>query len=141
MSIQAIKAVEIGAGTQVSKVFGSQLHDQIFYSRKKGFYRKTLRAGGLEGGMSVGGPVVVKIHMKPLSTLRRPMMSVDIRSKKPFKATVERSDVSAVPAAGVVGEAVMALELANAFLEKFGGDSLKEIRRNFQGYLRQVKEF
>ncbi len=141
MAIQAIKAVEIGAGTQVSRVFGSQLHDQIFYSRGKGFYRRTCRAGGLEGGITVGGPVVVRIHMKPLSTLRKPMMSVDIRTKKPFAATVERSDVSAVPAAGVVGEAVMAFELANAFVEKFGGDSLPEIRRNFNGYMRQIADF
>ncbi len=141
MSIQAIKAVEIGAGTEVSRVFGSQLHDQIYYSRARGFYRKTVRAGGLEGGMSVGGPILVRIHMKPLSTLRKPMMSVDLRTKKPFAATVERSDVSAVPAAGVVGEAVVAFELARAFLEKFGGDSLAEIRRNLEGYRRQVARF
>jgi len=141
MSIQAIKAVEIGAGTKVSDVFGSQLHDQIFYSKAKGFFRKTFRAGGIEGGITVGGPVIVRIHMKPLSTLRKPMMSVDIKTKKPFAATVERSDVSAVPAAGVVGEAMMAFELANAFLEKFGGDSLGEVTRNFQGYLKQVEKF
>ena len=141
MSIQAIKAVEIGAGTQVSEVFGSQLHDQIYYSKSKGFYRKTVRAGGLEGGTTIGGPLVVRIHMKPLSTLRRPMMSVDVRTKQPFKATVERSDVSAVPAAGVVGEAVVAFELARALLEKLGGDSLTEIKRNYQGYLRQLKKF
>ncbi len=141
MSIQAIKAVEVGLGTRVSQIFGSQLHDQIYYSKVKGFYRKTHRAGGIEGGISVGGPILVRIHMKPLSTLRRPLMSVDIKVKQPFKATVERSDVSAVPAAGVVGEAVMAFELANAFLEKFGGDSLAEIRRNHQGYLRQVARF
>lgn len=141
MSIQAIKAVEIGAGVKVSDLFGSQLHDQIFHSKEKGFYRKTFRAGGLEGGMTVGGPVVVRIHMKPLSTLRKPMMSVDIKTKQPFAATVERSDVSAVPAAGVVGEAVMAFELANAFLEKFGGDSLGEVKRNVNGYLKQVKQF
>ena len=141
MSIQAIKAVEIGAGTKVSEVFGSQLHDQIYYSRSKGFYRKTVRAGGLEGGMTIGGPLVVRIHMKPLSTLRRPMMSVDIRTKQPFKATVERSDVSAVPAAGVVGEAVVAFEVARAFLEKFGGDGMAEVKRNYQGYLRQLEKF
>lgn len=141
MSIQAIKAVEVGDGVNVSRVFGSQLHDQIFYARGKGFFRKTHRAGGIEGGVSVGGPVIVRIHMKPLSTLRKPMMSVDIRTKKPFAATVERSDVSAVPAAGVVGEAVMAFELAGALLEKTGGDSLTEIRRNFRGYLKQVERF
>jgi len=141
MAIQAIKAVEIGVGTKVSDLFGSQLHDQIFHSKQKGFYRKTCRAGGIEGGMTVGGPVVVRIHMKPLSTLRKPMMSVDLKTKKPFAATVERSDVSAVPAAGVVGEAVVAFHLADAFLEKFGGDSLTETQRNFNGYLRQVREF
>ena len=141
MSIQAIKAVEIGVGTKVSDLFGSQLHDQIFYSKAKGFFRKTFRAGGIEGGITVGGPVIVRIHMKPLSTLRKPMMSVDIKTKKPFAATVERSDVSAVPAAGVVGEAMMAFELANAFLEKFGGDSLGEVKRNYDGFLRQVEKF
>ncbi len=141
MSIQAIKAVEIGAGTKVAALFGSQLHDQIYYSKAKGFYRKTFRAGGIEGGITVGGPVIVRISMKPLSTLRKPMMSVDIKSKKPFAATVERSDVSAVPAAGVVGEAMVAFELANAFLEKFGGDSLGEVRRNYDGFLRQVEKF
>ncbi len=141
MSIQAIKAVEIGAGTKVAELLGSQLHDQIFYSKQKGFFRKTHRAGGIEGGMSVGGPVVVRIHMKPLSTLRRPMMSVDIKNKQSFKATVERSDVSAVPAAGIVGESVMAFVLADALIEKFGGDSVAEIKRNYQGYLRQVAQF
>ena len=141
LSIQAIKAVEIGAGTKVSEMFGSRLHDRIYYSKSKGFYRKTVRAGGLEGGMTIGGPLVVRIHMKPLSTLRRPMMSVDIRSKQPFKATVERSDVSAVPAAGVVGEGVVAFELARAFLEKFGGDGMVEVKRNFKGYLRQLASF
>ena len=141
MSIQAIKAVEIGAGTQVSDLFGSQLHDQIYFSKQKGFYRKTLRCGGIEGGMTIGGSVVTRIHMKPLSTLRKPMMSVDVKTKKPFVATVERSDVSAVPAAGVVGEAVMAFTLADAFLEKFGGDSVAETKRNFKGYLRQVADF
>lgn len=141
MSIQAIKAVEVGAGVKVSEMLGSQLHDQIFYSKGKGFYRKTHRCGGIEGGITIGGPVIVRIHMKPLSTLRKPMMSVDIETKRPFKATVERSDVSAVPAAGVVGEAVTAFELANAFLEKFGGDSMAEIQRNVRGYLKQLKDF
>ncbi|MBI3317926.1 MAG: chorismate synthase [Candidatus Omnitrophica bacterium] len=141
MSIQAIKAVEIGEGVNVSNLFGSQLHDQIYYSKGKGFYRKTHRAGGLEGGITIGGPLIARIHMKPLSTLRKPMMSVDLETKKPFQATVERSDVSAVPAAGVVAEGVLAFELANAFLEKFGGDSLGELKRNVQGYLRQVERF
>ena len=141
MSIQAIKAVEAGEGVRVSQVFGSQLHDEIYYSKSRGFYRKTSRAGGFEGGMTTGEPVLFKIHMKPLSTLRRPLISVDLRTKKPFRATVERSDVSAVPSAGVIGEAVVAFELANAFLEKFGGDSLPELKRNYAGYLKQVKGF
>ncbi len=141
MSIQAIKAVEVGEGANVSSLPGSRAHDQIYFSKSKGFYRKTFRAGGIEGGISVGGPIILRIHMKPLSTLRRPMMSVDIRSKSPFKATVERSDVTAVPAAGVVGEAAAAFELANAFLEKFGGDSLREVKRNFRGFMRQVADF
>jgi chorismate synthase len=141
MSIQAIKAVEIGAGAAVSELPGSKLHDPIFYSKAKGFYRKSFRAGGLEGGISVGGPILLRIHMKPLSTLRRPLMSVDVKTKKPFAATVERSDVTAVPAAGVVGEAVTAFELAQAFLEKFGGDSLTEMKRNYRGYLGQLKRF
>ena len=141
MSIQAIKAVEAGEGTRVSQVMGSELHDEIYYSKSRGFYRKTSRAGGFEGGMTNGEPVLFRIHMKPLSTLRRPLMSVDIKTKKPFKATVERSDVSAVPSAGIVGESVMAFELAAAFLEKFGGDSLPEVKRNFRGFLKQVKSF
>ncbi len=141
MSIQAIKAVEAGEGTRVSQVLGSELHDEIYYSKKRGFYRRTSRAGGFEGGMTNGEPVIFKIHMKPLSTLRQPLKSVDIKTKKPFKATVERSDVSAVPSAGVIGEAVVAFELASGFLEKFGGDSLSEIKRNYRGYLNQIKGF
>ena len=141
MSIQAIKAVELGDGVRVSQVRGSELHDEIFYSREKGFFRKTDRGGGFEGGMTTGAPLVFRIHMKPLSTLRRPLKSVDIKSKQPFVATVERSDVSAVPAAGVVAEAVTAFELANALLEKFGGDSLGEVQRNWRGYLQQLRRF
>ena len=141
MSIQAIKAVEGGEGTRVSQVLGSELHDEIYYSKAKGFYRKTSRSGGFEGGMTNGEPVLFKIHMKPLSTLRRPLVSVDIKTKEPFTATVERSDVSAVPSAGVIGEAVLAFELAGAFLEKFGGDHLSEIKRNYNGYLRQLAQF
>ncbi len=141
MSIQAIKAVEVGEGTRVSQVLGSQLHDEIVYSTQKGFYRKTSRAGGFEGGMTNGEPVIFKIHMKPLSTLRRPLKSVDIKTKQPFQATVERSDVPAVPSAGIVAEAVLAFELAHALVEKFGGDSLIEMKRNFPGYLKQIEKF
>ncbi|MBI4313921.1 MAG: chorismate synthase [Candidatus Omnitrophica bacterium] len=141
MSIQAIKAVEMGEGVRVSQVRGSELHDQIFYEKGKGFYRKTGRAGGFEGGMTTGGPIVLRVHMKPLSTLRRPLKSVDIKTKQPFVATVERSDVSAVPAAGVIAEAVTAFEIANALTEKFGGDSVGEMTRNWKQYLQQVKKF
>lgn len=141
MSIQAIKAVEMGDGVRVSQVRGSALHDEIYYAKGRGFHRKTDRAGGFEGGMTTGGPLVMRLHMKPLSTLRRPLKSVDLKTKQPFVATVERSDVSAAPAAGVIAEAVVAFELARAWLEKFGGDSLGEIRRNWQGYLRQVAKF
>ncbi len=141
MSIQAIKAVEVGDGVRVSMVRGSELHDEIYYSAAKGFHRRTERAGGFEGGMTTGGPLLFRLHMKPLSTLRRPLKSVDIKTKQPFVATVERSDVSAVPAAGVIAEAVVAFELANAWVEKFGGDSLGEVARNWRGYVQQVKRF
>lgn len=141
MSIQAIKAVELGDGVRVSSVRGSELHDEIYYAKDKGFYRKTDRGGGFEGGMTTGAPLVLRIHMKPLSTLRRPLASVDLKTKQPFVATVERSDVSAVPAAGVIAEAVVAFELANALLEKFGGDSLGEVQRNWRGYLQQLRRF
>ena len=141
MSIQAIKAVEVGAGARVSGMLGSEMHDQIYHSPGKGFHRKTSRSGGFEGGMTTGEPVQIRIHMKPLSTLLRPLESVDIETKKPFRATVERSDVSAVPSAGVVAEAVAAFELAGAMIEKFGGDSVAETKRNWKGYLKQVEKF
>lgn len=141
LSIQAIKAVEMGEGTLAAGRYGSEVHDEIYYSKANGFYRKTNRAGGIEGGMTNGSPIVFRAHMKPLSTLRSPLASVDLKTKQPFKATVERSDACAVPAAGVICEAVLAFELASAFLEKFGGDSLPELRRNVQGYLQQVKRF
>ena len=141
MSIQAIKAVELGDGVRVSQVRGSELHDEIHYAKDKGFYRKTDRGGGFEGGMTTGAPLVFRVHMKPLSTLRRPLKSVDLKTKQPFVATVERSDVSAVPAAGVIAEAVVAFELAGALLEKFGGDSLGELQRNWRGYLQQLRRF
>ena len=141
MSIQAIKAVEAGDGVRVSEVLGSELHDEIYYSKERGFYRKTSRAGGFEGGMNNGEPVLFRIHMKPLSTLRRPLKSVDIKTKQPFTATVERSDVSAVPSAGIVAESVVAFELAVAFAEKFGGDSVAEMLRNYRGYQKQLAAF
>ncbi|MBI3315734.1 MAG: chorismate synthase [Candidatus Omnitrophica bacterium] len=141
MSIQAVKGVEVGLGFQVSRRLGRDVHDEIFYDKKKGFYRKTNRAGGLEGGVSNGENIVLRAATKPYATLMSPLRSVHIESKARESATVERSDVTAVPACGVVGEAMVAFELAKSLLEKFGGDSLKETRRNFDGYLKQVREF
>ena len=141
LSIQAVKAVEIGEGILSAGQPGSAVHDEIFYDKNKGFYRDSNSSGGFEGGMTNGEPVVVRGFMKPLSTLRSAMMSVNVVTKEPFKATVERSDVCSVPSAGVIGEAVVAFDLARSFLEKFGGDSLTEIKRNYEGYLKQVKEF
>jgi chorismate synthase len=142
MSIQAIKGVEVGMGFGTADRFGSEVHDEIFYDReKKHFYRKRNNAGGLEGGITNGEPLVIRAAMKPLSTLYRPLMSVDITTKEPFEATVERTDITAVPAAAVIGENCVAFTLAQAFLEKFGGDSLREIRRNYEGYLKQVETF
>ncbi len=148
MSIQAIKGVEVGIGFEVAKRPGSLVHDEIYYDNTRvqcgeqsGFFRNTNNAGGIEGGISNGEPIIVRAAMKPIPTLYKPLKSVDIDSKEPFEATVERSDVCAVPAAAVVAEAVVAIEIANAFLEKFGGDSISEIKRNYQGYLDYLKEF
>ena len=139
MSIQAIKGVEVGLGFGVSSVPGSKVHDEIFYSSKRGFYRLTNNAGGIEGGMSNGEVILLRAAMKPIPTLYSPLRSVDMESKRAFKASIERSDICAVPAASIVGEAVVAFEIARAFLEKFGGDSIREIRRNFKGYLSQLR--
>ncbi len=141
MSIPAAKGVEIGLGFRASELFGSEVQDEIFYEKRKGFYRKTNNAGGLEGGVTNGEPLRIKVAMKPLSTLQRPLFSVDLITKKKVKATVERSDICIVPAAAVIGESAAALELANALLEKFGGDSLNEMKRNYTGYMKQVHQF
>ncbi len=141
MSIPAIKAVEIGDGISDSRGFGSDAHDEIFYTRQKGFFRKTNRSGGIEAGITTGSPIILRCYMKPISTLMKPLKSVDILSKKPKKAQIVRSDVCAVPSAGIVGEAMVALVLADAYLEKFGSDSMEEMERNFKGYLRQIKNF
>jgi chorismate synthase len=138
MSIQAIKGVEVGAGFGAAHRPGSLVHDEIFWSKKDGFYRKTNMAGGIEGGTSNGENIILRAAMKPIPTLMKPLRSVDIVSKKTFKAGVERSDVCAVPAAGVVAEAAAAFELASAMLEKFGGDSLEEMKRNYHGYDRYL---
>jgi chorismate synthase len=150
MGIQAIKGVEVGLGFEMSRRYGSEVMDEIFYRRKNrktgketagGFYRKTNNAGGIEGGVSNGMPIVLRAAMKPIPTLRNPLRSVDIMSKKTFKAAYERSDTCAVPAVAVIGEAATALVIAESFLEKFGGDSMEEVKRNYKGYLRQMSEF
>jgi chorismate synthase len=138
-SIHAIKGAEIGLGFEAARRPGSQVHDEILFDRGAGFTRGSNSAGGLEGGVTNGQPVIVRGAMKPISTLRKPLRSVDLETKEPVDAVVERSDVCAVPAAGVVGEAMMAIVLAEAFLDKFGGDSMDEIRRNHQGYLDYLK--
>lgn len=142
MSIQAMKGVEIGMGFDAARRFGSEVHDDIYYEQGgKGFIRKTNNAGGLEGGITNGEPIVLRVAMKPISTLYSPKKSVDIETKQPFDATVERSDICTVPAAGVVGEAVVAFEIANAMIDKFGGDSLEEMKRNHHAYQEYVKAF
>ena len=141
MSIQAIKGVEIGLGFAASRLPGSKVHDEIIFDRRGGFSHKTNNAGGLEGGMTNGEPIVVRIAMKPIATLGKPLPTIDIRTKKKVEAQVERHDVCAVYAASVVGEAVLSIEIAKAMAEKFGGDSLGEMKRNFDGYIKQVKAF
>jgi len=142
MSIQAMKGVEIGMGFEAARRFGSEVHDDIYYEPGgAGFFRKTNNAGGLEGGITNGQPIVLRVAMKPISTLYNPKKSVDIETKEAFDATVERSDICTVPAAGVVGEAVIAFEMANAMMEKFGGDSLEEMKRNYDAYQASVRAF
>ena len=139
MSIQAMKGVEVGMGFEAARRFGSEVHDEIFYDQ--GFIRGGNNAGGLEGGITTGQPIVLRTAMKPISTLYNPKKSVDILTKEPVEATIERSDICTVPAAGVVGEAVVAYEMASAFIEKFGGDTLQELRRNYDAYQDYVKQF
>lgn len=134
MSIQAIKGVEVGLGFGVAEIPGSKVHDELFFGAGEGFTRGTNNAGGIEGGMTNGEPVVIRAAMKPLSTLPTPLASVDMKTKQPVKAHFERSDVCAVPAAATIGEAMVALALTDAVLEKFGGDSLEEFQRNVAGY-------
>ena len=142
MSIQAVKAVEIGTGVASATSYGSEVQDEIRYdATRKRFERSTNRAGGLEGGITNGEDLVVRGYLKPISTLRRPLETADLKTKQAVKAAYERSDICVVPAAGVAGEAMVALVLAEAFLQKFGGDSLAETRRNFEGYQRQLDNF
>ena len=142
LSIPAVKGVEIGMGFGAARVTGAEVHDEIATApgriRSGNVRRETNRAGGLEGGMTTGEPLVVRVAMKPISTLMRPLGTVDVATGDPAKATAERSDVTAVPAMGVIAEAMAALVLADAMLEKFGGDSLGEVRRNLDGYLSHV---
>ena len=156
MSIQAIKGVEVGLGFDMSGRFGSEVMDEIFYAPSPspsplegegrvggppGFCRKTNYAGGIEGGMTNGMAIILRAAMKPIPTQRKPLQSVDIVTKETAKAAFERSDICAVPAAGVIGEAMVALTIADAFLDKFGGDSIAEVRRNYDSYINYVKKF
>lgn len=141
LSLQAVKGVEVGLGFATARLPGSQVHDEIDFDQGKGFVRHSNNSGGTEGGMSTGEPLRVRVAFKPLSTLMKPLRSVDIRTKEPVEATIERSDVCAIPAAAVIAESIVAFVLAQAFLEKFGGDSLTEIRRNYEGYLEQIRQF
>jgi chorismate synthase len=145
MSLQAVKAVEIGRGVTAAESFGSTVHDAIGYEGSEEDFTKFSRdhnnAGGLEGGISNGQDVVVRGYLKPISTLRRPLASVSFETREPVKAAYERSDVCVVPAAGVAAEAMVALAVARLVLEKFGGDSLPELQRNYNGYLEQIRKF
>ncbi|RPI26902.1 MAG: chorismate synthase [Acidobacteria bacterium] len=139
MSINAVKAVEVGSGLE-SDPYGSQYHDEILYDEaKREFYRRTNHAGGIEGGVSNGAEIIIRGVLKPIPTMRRALMSVDIETKEPFKAQYERSDTCVVPAAGVIGEAMVAIVLAQAFQEKFGGDTLAEMRSNLESFRERVR--
>jgi chorismate synthase len=144
MSLQAVKAVEIGVGVTAASSPGSAVHDEIGYEKASGFSgftRSRNHAGGIEGGVSNGEEIRLRGYLKPISTLRRPLQSVDFATREPVKAAYERSDVCVVPAAGVAGEAMVALTLARCGLEKFGGDSMGETIRNFHGYCQQIKNY
>jgi chorismate synthase len=149
MSLQAVKAVEIGRGVTAAESVGSVVHDAIGYEKEgvesarrfTGFTREQNNAGGIEGGISNGEDVVVRGYLKPISTLRRPLGSVSFATREPVKAAYERSDVCVVPAAGVAAEAMVALTVARLMVEKFGGDSLREMQRNFNGYCEQIRAY
>jgi chorismate synthase len=142
VSMQAVKGVEVGFAAEGAASFGSKVQDTIHYDKSAHhFTRGANRAGGLEGGMTNGQDILVRGFLKPISTLRRPLESVDLVTREPALAAYERSDVAVVPAAGVIGEAMVAIVLAQAVLEKFGGDSLQETKRNFAAYQEQVESF
>jgi chorismate synthase len=138
MSIPGIKGMEIGLGFGYAVSFGSEVHDALYHNKSKGYFRKTNNAGGIEGGISNGEPIILRACMKPISTLLHPLDSVNISSKKPSKAAVERSDICVVEAAGVVAESAVAFVLADAFLEKFGGDCLLDIKLALQNYRKRA---
>ena len=140
VSIQAVKAVEIGEGVANAGRFGSEVHDEIYYTENN-FTRPTNRAGGLEGGITNGEELRVRGYLKPIATLRKALHSVDIDTKQENLAAFERSDITAVPAAGVIGEAMLAIVLANAMREKFGGDSIEEMKRNFDSYNESIQNY
>ena len=154
MSLQAVKAVELGRGVTAASALGSTVHDAIGYTREidseepedggpkfTNFTRETNNAGGLEGGISNGEDLVIRGYLKPISTLRRPLASVSFEGREAVKAAYERSDVCVVPAAGVAAEAMVALTVARVMIDKFGGDSLREMRRNFEGYAEQIRTY
>ena len=142
VSMQAVKGVEVGYSLEGARSFGSKVQDTIHYNKEdKAFFRGANRAGGLEGGITNGQDIIVRGHLKPISTLRRPLESVDLPTRDSALAAYERSDVAVIPAAGVIGEAMVALVLAQAMIEKFGGDSLREAKRNFDNYQTQVRDF
>ncbi|QID33308.1 chorismate synthase [Pampinifervens florentissimum] len=141
MSIQAIKGVEMGLGFESGRLYGSEVHDEIGWSEELGYFRYSNRLGGTEGGITNGMPILVRCVMKPIPTLTKPLRSVDLRTREEVRAGKERSDVVAVPAASVVGEAMLAIVLADALLEKLGGDFMEEIKERFERYLQHVKSF
>ncbi len=138
MSIPSVKAVELGNGIWASGNFGSKVHDEIFYSKNKGYFRKTNFAGGLEGGVTNGEAIVIRGYVKPISTLKEPLETVDIKTKKKTKAQIERADICIVPCAGVIAEAMCAFELSGAFLEKFGSDDIEQVKKSYRDYIRQI---
>ena len=138
LSIQAAKGVGLGDGFDLAGRPGSEAHDEVFYSEERGFHRETNRSGGLEGGMTTGEPLVVTVAMKPLPTLTKPLRSVDISTREPAQALRERTDSAVVPAAGVVGEAMLAIVLAGAYRDKFGGDALADVRAAVEAYERRI---
>jgi len=139
LSIPSVKGVEIGPAFDNTKLKASEVHDAIYYNDRTGFFRKTNKAGGIEGGMSTGNSIIVRIAVKPIPTLINPLISTDIRTKKQIKAHIERSDVCIVPAAGVIGEAMLSFALADKICEKFGCDNIDDIKKSYKAYLRRVK--